>query len=77
MIKNFKEHVEITPNNTTGVAGDTSSNINDQGYLTSNNDNTFGINFTPKNKEKIKSYKNFKRKKKEFRKNKKYHDKKI
>lgn len=71
-------NVEVTPNNTSGFAGDTSSTRDSGGYMRSGNDHSFGITFTPKGeKDDInKSYKYRKRKKKIFKKNKKYDEKK-
>ncbi len=78
MITNFKlfiESVEITPNNTSGTAGDTSSTRDMGGFLQSGNDGQPGIQFTPKGQNtKSKSYKYGKKKKKEFKKNKKHKD---
>lgn len=83
MITKFKLYVEasfsnvqVTPNNTTGFAGDTSSTMGDDGFLRSGNDGKFGIHFQPRGeKDDIsKSYKYRRRKKKEFKKNKKYND---
>jgi len=81
MITNFKlfiESVEVTPNNTSGSAGDTSSTRDQGGYLVSGNDGNPGIQFIPKGVDDIsKSYKDKKRKyKRYFRKNKKYKDEK-
>ena len=75
--KIFKESVEVTPNNTSGSAGDTSSTRDKNGYLTSGNDGNFGVGFTPKGEvdDLGKSYKYRIRKKKLFRKNKKYDEK--
>ncbi len=80
--KIFKEGVEVTPNNTSGQAGDTSSTRNQDGFMVSGNDGGAGIQFTPKGvDDKSKSYKSKKAKKKFFRKNKRRNvydkDKKI
>jgi len=70
--KKFLEHVEVTPNNTSGSAGDTSSTRDQGGYMVSGNDGNFGIQFTPRGtNDKSKSYKNKKMKDKKFKKNKK------
>lgn len=79
MITNFKiytETVEITPNNTTGFAGDTSSNIGYDGFMRTGNDGNFGIQFSPKGEINplLKSYKYAKIPRKKFRKNKKKYD---
>jgi len=78
MITNFKlfiESVEVTPNNTSGSAGDTSSTRDQGGFLVTGNDGNPGIQFTPRGQDtKSKSYKYKKRKKKEFRKNKIHKD---
>ena len=73
--KQFNEAAEITPNNTTGSAGDTSSTMGHDGYMRSGNDGNFGIQLTPKGSEKITSYKYGKTKRKVFRKNIKKYDK--
>jgi len=71
-------NVEISPNSTSGPAGDTSSTRDQGGYMITGNDGNPGIQFTPKGEDgKSKSYKDKKRKvKRYFRKNKKYNDEK-
>lgn len=76
MITSFKlycETVEVTPNNTTGFAGDTSSTRDSNGFMQSGNDGNFGINFTPNTQisDLNKTYKFMRKKKRIFRKNKK------
>ena len=48
MITNFKifnETVEVTPNNTSGHAGDTSSRRDPDGFIKTGNDGGFGVGF--------------------------------
>lgn len=73
--KIFNETVELTPNNTTGAAGDTSSRRTADGFIRTGNNGEFGVGFTPKGvDDEIKSYKYRKIKQKLFKKNKKYHN---
>lgn len=72
----INEDAEVTPNNTSGTAGDTSSTRDQAGFLTTGNDGNFGIQFTPRGEKSIGTYKARKPKQKVFRKNKKYKDEK-
>jgi hypothetical protein len=77
--KQFNETVEVTPNNTAGTAGDTSSTMGYDGFMRSGNDGSFGLQFTPKGREGevATSYKYGKTKRKIFKKNKKKYDSEI